>query len=150
MFLEFPFLHFYMLSAWAAIFASSSSLSYFPASKVQPNICLKNTIIYVLIMNIFHQNMTTYENIKIYSKHSHFSHVFGRFIKPGKVCYWQGPEIPVFYGKFNLLLYSLVWKSELSKEKFNLVLFPDDKMRSEPVTSSHCGHPEMGGWAGIN
>ena len=67
-----------------------------------------NLCTYVSNINVSHQNMTTYENIKIYSKHSHFSHVFGRFIKPGKVCYWQGPEIPVFYGKFNLLLYSLV------------------------------------------
>ena len=73
------------------------------------------------------------------------SHALGRFIKLGKVWNWQGPEILVFYGKFNLLLYSPVSKSELSKEKFNLVLFPDDKMRSEPASCSHCGHPEMCG-----
>ena len=39
----------------------------------------------------------------------------------------------------------LFLKRELSEEKFNLVLFPDDKMPSEPVTSSHCGHIEMWG-----
>ena len=107
--------------------------------------CLKGTTkqYTVLCIWIYSKNMNTPGTIKIYFKHS--SHVLRRFIKRGKVCYWQGPEIPVFYGKFNLLLHSLDWKSELSKEKFNFVLFPDDKMWSEPVTSSHCGHPEWGG-----
>ena len=107
--------------------------------------CLKGTTkqYTVLCIWIYSKNMNTPGTIKMYFKHS--SHVLRRFIKRGKVCYWQGPEIPVFYGKFNLFLHSLDWKSELSKEKFNFVLFPDDKMWSEPVTSSHCGHPEWGG-----
>ena len=152
------FLHFLilMLLAWAATSASSSSHSYFPASKVQPN----NSLLYsvVLCMYLFwkHQNIPEkvyirthfpriWRRLKIYFKPSHSSHVLGRFIKLGKVCNWHSPEIPVFYGKFNLSLYSPDSESELSKEKLNLVLFPDDKMRSEPVTSSHCGHPEMWG-----
>ena len=47
----------------------------------------------------------------------------------------------------NLISHSILTtqKANCRKKKFNLVLFPDDKMGSEPVTSSHCGHPEMWG-----
>ena len=143
-----------MLSAWAATSASSSSHSYFPASKVQPNNSLLYCIVWWLCVFWKHQKHSRIKTqifskkkrrLKIYFKPSHSSHVLGRFIKLGKVCNWQGSEIPVFYGKFNLSLYSSDSEAELSGEKFNLVLFPDDKMRSEPVTSSHCGHPEMWG-----
>ena len=53
-------------------------------------------------------------------------------------------QIACFAFQFqNISRHLLILKRELSEEKFNLVLFPDDKMPSEPVTSSHCGHLEM-------